>query len=190
MTNCLLPSNLYQPLEFCQKATQEEAMSLAKDQPRSFTAEVHILVSGYVEVVPPPAIGHVASTVSFVRDVEASADFYEKKLGFRRDPNTSGASKGTAVAFLSYPIPFAVLQAPPGVNLDAMPRPITAPSVWFKASNIQVVHDSLVASGVTILRSPTDGRFGRQFTFVDPDGYAITMYDRDAPPEGWENAYE
>ena len=23
---------------------------------------------------------------------------------------------------------------------------------------------------------------------VDPDGYAITMYDRDALPEGWENA--
>ena len=71
---------------------------------------------------------HVAFVV---RDVEASADFFEKKLGFRRDPNTSGAS----VAFLSYTIPFAVLQAPPSVNLDAMPRPITAPSVWFKASN-------------------------------------------------------
>ena len=71
---------------------------------------------------------HVAFVV---RDVEASADFFEKKLGFRRDPNTSGAS----VSFLSYPVPFAVLQAPPGVNLDAMPRPITAPSVWFKASN-------------------------------------------------------
>ena len=45
-------------------------MSRAKDQPRSFTAEVHMLFSGYVEVVPPPALGHIASTVSFVRDVE------------------------------------------------------------------------------------------------------------------------
>src|SRR5215467_2429038 len=107
---------------------------------------------------------HVAFVV---RDVEASADFYEKKLGFRRDPNTFVASKGKAVSFLSYPVPFAILQAPPGVNLDAMPRPITAPSVWFKASNSQVVHDALVASGGTILRPPTDGRFGRQFTFVE-----------------------
>ena len=45
-------------------------MSRAKDQPRSFTAQVHMLFSGYVEVVPPPALGHVASTVSFVRDGE------------------------------------------------------------------------------------------------------------------------
>jgi len=36
------------------------------------------------------------------------------------------------------------------------------------------------------VRPPTDGRFGRQFTFVDPGGYAITIYDRDAPPNGWE----
>jgi hypothetical protein len=32
-----------------------------------------------------------------------------------------------------------------------------------------------------------EGRFGRQFTFVDLDGYAITIYDRDAPAEGWDN---
>ena len=31
---------------------------------------VHILFSGYVEVVPPPALGHISSTVSFVRDGE------------------------------------------------------------------------------------------------------------------------
>jgi len=40
-----------------------------------------------------------------VRDVEAAAEFYEKKLGFRRDTDTFGAPKGMAVAFLSYPIP-------------------------------------------------------------------------------------
>ena len=27
---------------------------------------------------------------------------------------------------------------------------------------------------------------GQQFTSVDLDGYAITIYDRDAPPNGWE----
>jgi hypothetical protein len=30
-------------------------------------------------------------------------------------------------------------------------------------------------------------RFGRTFTFLDPDGSTITIYDRDAPPEGWES---
>ncbi len=118
----------------------------------------------------------------FVRDVEAAAEFYEKKLGFRRDPEGFGSQ---AVAFLSYPIPFAVRQAPPGVDLDSMPRPVRAPAIWFKTANSQVVYDALVADGVTILRPPSDGRFGRQFTFADPDGYAITIYDRDSPPDGW-----
>jgi len=119
-----------------------------------------------------------------VRDVAAAAEFYEHTLGFRRDPETFG-SANQAAAFLSYPIPFAVRQAPVGVNLDSMPRPILALAIWFKTANSQLVHDALVAQGVTILRPPSDGRFGRQFTFVDPDGYAITIYDRDAPPEGW-----
>jgi catechol 2,3-dioxygenase-like lactoylglutathione lyase family enzyme len=119
-----------------------------------------------------------------VRDVAAAAAFYEHKLGFRRDPEDFG-SAGQAVAFLSYPIPFAVRQAPAGVDLDSMPRPLPSPAIWFKTANSQVVYDALVADGVSILRAPTDGRFGRQFTFVDLDGYAITIYDRDAPPDGW-----
>ena len=121
-----------------------------------------------------------------VRDAQVSAEFYGKKLGFRRDPEDFGTRD--AVAFLSYPIPFAVRKAPPGVDLDSIPRPIGAPAVWFKTANSQVVHDALVEAGVAILRPPSTGRFGNQFTFLDPDGYAITIYDRDAPPDGWEHA--
>ena len=121
----------------------------------------------------------------FVRDVAKSADFYEKTLGFRRDPEVFPVQP--SVGFLSYPIPFAIMQAPPGLDLDSLPRPIRAPAIWFKTANSQVVHDALVAAGVTILRPISSGRFGRQFTFADPDGYAITIYDRDAPPEGWES---
>jgi len=117
-----------------------------------------------------------------VRDVKASADFYEKKLGFRRDPEVFPTGTG----FLTYPVPFGLIQAPPGVDLDSIPRPITTPTVWFKTADSQVVHDALVEAGVTILRAPSDGRFGRQFTFVDLDGYAITIYDRDTPPGGWD----
>ncbi|MBV9708396.1 MAG: VOC family protein [Chloroflexi bacterium] len=117
-----------------------------------------------------------------VRDVKASADFYEKKLGLRRDPEVFPRG---SVAFLTRPIPFGMIQAPPGVDMDSIPRPILAPGIWFKTANSQVVHDALVEADVTILRAPSDGRFGRQFTFLDPDGYAITIYDRDAPLDGW-----
>lgn len=118
-----------------------------------------------------------------VRDVAAAVAFYEQQLGFRRDPEVIPGR--AAVAFLSYPIPFAVIQAPAGVDLDSMPRPVLTPAIWFKTADSQLVYDALVAEGVTILRPPTEGRFGRQFTLVDLDGYAITIYDRDAPPEGW-----
>ncbi len=121
-----------------------------------------------------------------VRDVAKSAEFYEKVLGFRRDPEGFRVPGGAGVTFLSYPIPFAIGPAPAGVNLDNLPRPITMPAVWFKTANSQVVHDALVNAGVPIVRPLSTGRFGRQFTFSDPDGYAITVYDRDAPPQGWE----
>ena len=118
------------------------------------------------------------------RDVKASADFYEKTLGLRRDP---AVFPNGAVAFLTYPIPFGLTQSPPSVDWDSISRPIEAPGVWFKTADSQVVHDALVEAGVTILKAPSDGRFGRQFTFVDLDGYAITIYDRDAPAEGWSH---
>ncbi len=119
-----------------------------------------------------------------VRDLEIAAAFYEKTLGLRRDPENFRAP-GKAVTFLSYPIPFALTLAPPGLDLDSIPRPIRFPAVWFKTANSQVVYEALVAAGVTILRPPSEGRFGVTFTLVDPDGYAITIYDRDSPQGGW-----
>jgi catechol 2,3-dioxygenase-like lactoylglutathione lyase family enzyme len=117
-----------------------------------------------------------------VKDLAISTEFYEKTLGFRRDPNTVP----NAVAFLSYPIPFALRQAP--AELEGVAHLMRIPAVWFKTANSQIVHDVLVAAGVTILRPVAEGRFGRTFTFADPDGYAITIYDRDAPPDGWNHA--
>jgi hypothetical protein len=49
------------------------------------------------------------------------------------------------------------------------------------------MHDALVAACMTIVRPLAERRYGRTFTFLDPDGSAITIYDRDAPPEGWES---
>lgn len=60
-----------------------------------------------------------------VRDVKASGEFYEKKPGFRSDP----AVFPTSVCFLTYPVPFGLIQASPGVDLDSIPRPITTPAV-------------------------------------------------------------
>jgi predicted enzyme related to lactoylglutathione lyase len=109
-----------------------------------------------------------------VRDVKAAAAFYEKHLGLRRDP----AGPPHAVVFATAPIPFAVREPLPGVDLDAGPRPGLGVSLWLKTEDAQRLHDELAASGVPIVAAPVEGPFGHTFSFADPDGYVITVHDR------------
>lgn len=108
-----------------------------------------------------------------VRDVEAAAVFYEKHLGLRRAP----ASPPGAVVFPTEPIPFAVREPLPGVDLEAVERPGLGVALWFRTTDAQALHDRLHAAGIPILRGPEEGPFGRMFTFVGPEGYAITTHD-------------
>ena len=110
-----------------------------------------------------------------VRDVEAAATFYEKRLGLRRTP----ASPPGAVVFATSPIPFAVRAPLPGVEPAAVsPHPGTGVALWLHADDAQALHDDLDAAGVPIVSPPIDGPFGRTFTFRDPDGYAVTIHDK------------
>lgn len=110
-----------------------------------------------------------------VSDPEASAVFYERQLGLRRAP----ASPPGAVVFATTPIPFAVRTALPGVDPAAVhPRPGAGVALWLHADDAQELHDDLVAAGVPTLGPPVDTPFGRTFTFLDPDGYAVTVHDR------------
>ncbi|MFD9356685.1 VOC family protein [Streptomyces sp. NPDC060031] len=108
-----------------------------------------------------------------VRDVEAAATFYEEHLGLRRTP----ASPPGAVVFATEPVPFAVREPLPGVDLDATPRPGLGVALWFKTSDAQALHDRLHAAGVPIVTAPQEGPFGKMFTFIGPDGYAITTHE-------------
>jgi catechol 2,3-dioxygenase-like lactoylglutathione lyase family enzyme len=108
-----------------------------------------------------------------VRDLEASAAFYEKYLGFTRQPGPPHA-----VVFDTTPAAFAVREAVPGVDLDAVAQLGLGVGIWMHAADSQGVHDALAADGVAILSAPIDGPFGRTFTFADLDGYGITLYDR------------
>ena len=107
-----------------------------------------------------------------VRDVDRSAAFYEKHLGFTRQ-----AGPPQAVVFDTKPASFAVRSPMPGVDLEAGPLGVGI-GVWMHAADAHAVHDALVAEGVTIASEPVDGPFGWTFTFVDPDGYRITLHDR------------
>ena len=110
-----------------------------------------------------------------VRDVEASASFYESTLGLVRAPT----SPPGAIVFTTEPIAFAVREPLPGLDLDACsPRPGAGVALWIAAEDAQGLHDALHAAGVEILVAPLDGPFGRQFTFADPDGYALTIHEQ------------
>jgi len=110
-----------------------------------------------------------------VRDLERAADFYQTRLGLRRAP----ASPPGAVVFATEPVPFAVREPLPGLDLEAVrPRPGAGVALWLQSDDAQALHHELAAAGVPIVTPPADGPFGRMFTFTDPDGYAVIIHDQ------------
>jgi predicted enzyme related to lactoylglutathione lyase len=105
-----------------------------------------------------------------VRDLEASARFYEERLGLTRAP----VSPPHAVVFDTQPIPFAVRE--PLVDLDVTDRLGWGVALWLKAENVEKIHGDLAEHGVRIVTEPFDGPFGRTFAFADPDGYVVTLH--------------
>ncbi|MBM7413391.1 MULTISPECIES: VOC family protein [Nocardiaceae] len=108
------------------------------------------------------------------RDLDASRSFYEQYLGLVRSPT----GPPHAVVFQTTPIAFALRDVAAGTVLDSAPHPGVGTSIWLHATDVQGIHDALVADGHTVVSAPIDGPFGRTFTFADPDGYRITLHDR------------
>lgn len=106
-----------------------------------------------------------------VQDLEVSRKFYEERLGLEVDPE----GPPQAVLFDTQPIPFAVRE--PMVDLDAVEQLGWGVALWMKCDDANELYESLEAAGVGIAQEPFDGPFGKTFTFVDPDGYRITVHD-------------
>ncbi|WP_226533754.1 VOC family protein [Microbacterium paraoxydans] len=108
------------------------------------------------------------------RDLAASQAFYEHYLGLVRSPT----GPPHAVVFQTTPIAFALRDLAPGTDLTGVAQPGIGAAIWLHATDVQAIHDALVADGHVIVTEPFDGPFGRTFTFADPDGYRITLHDR------------
>ncbi|WP_353650101.1 VOC family protein [Nakamurella sp. A5-74] len=107
-----------------------------------------------------------------VRDLEAAARWYQQHLGLTR----AAVSPPHAVVFDTTPT-FALRDPLPGVDLDAIrPRPGVGVALWMGDDNAEALHDSLAAAGVSMVGEPFQGPFGYTFTFLDPDGYAVTVH--------------
>ena len=122
-------------------------------------------------VTPSPGFISIAVT-----DVKNSAAFYEEYLGGVRDSFDFGPDSAVFVGWPTYALSSARRPGAPGPSPDT-----TSIQVWWRASDAQALHDRAAAAGVRILREPFDGPFGRTFTMADPDGYPITVYERDQP---------
>ena len=107
-----------------------------------------------------------------VRDLDRSAAFYEKECGLKRAP----FSPPHAIVYATEPLPFALRERLPSVDLDAGPAGLGA-ALWMLADDSAALHESLVAHDVTIASAPLDGPFGLTFSFVDPDGYIVTVHN-------------
>ena len=109
-----------------------------------------------------------------VRDLAASATFYEEQLGLTRLP----IPNPDAVIFATTPIAFAVRKPLPGVDLDAAPQLGAGVGIWLHDSDAAGLHQRLAGAGIQIAVEPFDGPFGLTFAFRDPDGYVITIHDK------------
>ena len=111
-----------------------------------------------------------------VADVGRSGTFYERYLGGVRDTFDFGPTSAVFVGWPTYALSSA---RRPG---QAGPSPeTTSIQLWWRASDAQALYDLAVADGVPIVVEPFDGPFGRTFAMADPDGYRITVYERDQP---------
>ena len=122
-------------------------------------------------VTPSPGFISIA-----VNDAQRSATFYEKYLGAIRDPFDFGPN---AVAFVGWPALAVNSARRPG---QPGPSPeTTSIQLWWRAASSQAVYERAKADGVPILTEPFDGPFGRTFVMADPDGYRVTVYEKDQP---------
>lgn len=105
-----------------------------------------------------------------VRDLEASKRFYTERLGLVPAPD----SPTNAVVFQTMPIPFAIRT--PVINLDESPKLGWGVALWLKCDDADALCASLQENGVKISQPLFDGPFGRTFSFIDINGYNITVH--------------
>src|SRR3954453_7227876 len=124
-----------------------------------------------VAVTPSPGFISIA-----VSDGESSAAFYEESLGGIRDTFDYGPGSAVFVGGPTYALSSVRRPGPPG------PSPgTTTIQLWWRPRDAQTLYDKAAAANVPILAEPFDGPFVRTFTMADPDGYRITVYEKDQP---------
>lgn len=106
-----------------------------------------------------------------VDNLETSRRFYKDKLGLPE----SAEKRPNAQAFATKPCGIALRQSEPESPKSSNPG--QGILVWFHTTDSKALHDQLKERGVTIARELEDSPFGKTFSFHDPDGYVLGVYD-------------
>ena len=104
-----------------------------------------------------------------VRDLSVSRAFYTDVLGFTIDARFNAPD---FVLFDTNSIPFALSEAKGSVHEGSQPG--KGVILWIDCDHVNELHAKLEAAGATIIQPPSNGPFGRNVVFADPDGYRIT----------------
>jgi predicted enzyme related to lactoylglutathione lyase len=107
-----------------------------------------------------------------VSDLEKSRHFWAEKVGLVAAPQSFPG----AVVFATQPIPFAITV--PKLDLKASSKLGWGVALWLQTDDADALYAQLKNHGVRIVAELTDGNFGRQFTFADPDGYSIVVHGK------------
>jgi predicted enzyme related to lactoylglutathione lyase len=104
-----------------------------------------------------------------VSNFSASRSFYTELLSLAVDERFDAPD---FVVFDTNSIPFMISAAK--VKLDQAPQAGWGMTLWIDCDHVDELYARLEAAGTTIINPPSDGPFGRNFVFLDPDGYRIT----------------
>jgi PhnB protein len=121
-----------------------------------------------------------------VDDVDATRDFYTKKLGFEHQMGVVG--KDGNLDFVNVVIGEASVmfaRPPEGVDPGTGPRPV---DLYINVGNVDAHHDKTKAAGLEVIEELTDQWWGdRTYVIQDLNGYRLWFYQKvgePAPPEG------
>lgn len=115
------------------------------------------------------AISHV--TV-FVRDLKKAAEFYEKKLGFKR----TMMAEEFGWAELKTPSVVLALSRPSGNDKKLVGR---FTGIVFESKDVKKSCEELTRKGIKITEEPVKKAWGGMVAaFVDPDGNEFTLMEQ------------
>lgn len=107
-----------------------------------------------------------------VKNLEASKDFYEKKLGFeigQTNPQACVFKYNQGEASFAIRTPLEPLE---GLDLG------TGVALWFAIDkNVDELKEEFIANGVTTAGPIIETPFGRAFHVKDLDGYKLTFLE-------------